>query len=173
MTRGKPLLFQRDTGGRARLARKRAAESAFQAGRLPKNPPAELSGAAARAAWRAALRAHSHLPSQLFNELDRSFLIGYCLAVQARADALDLAADLGKKYKAGEEKLPALIKARAELRMATRLVSDLEKQLYMTPKARAGVNPPPPEQTEPAKPLPPGAYAWGDLVKEWENKRNE
>ena len=41
-----------------------------------------------------------------------------------------------------EATLQDLLKTRVELRMATRLVADLEKQLFATPKARGGIAPP-------------------------------
>lgn len=145
MTRGKPLLLSRKPGSRPRADRKRAAESAFKAGALPQNPPAELSGlAAARRAWREIMRAHGQLPGELFNQLDRGFLIGYCLARQGRQDALELVNQLQKDYVNGNndsDNLKALLAARVELRQSIRLVADLEKQIYATPKARAGVNP--------------------------------
>jgi hypothetical protein len=149
MTRGKPLILSRKPGSAAREQRKRAAESSFSSGALPKNPPGELAGMKqARRAWREVMQAHDQLPGELFNALDRGFLIGYCLARQARQDSLELAAQLTKDYKAGIADLKGLIAVRVELRQATRLVADLEKQLYGTPKARAGVSPSPRELTD-------------------------
>ncbi|MHB0923019.1 MAG: hypothetical protein ACYC3H_03520 [Bellilinea sp.] len=142
MARGKPLLFSRKPGSAARSQRKKAAESAFHAGDLPLNPPPELKGLPdGRRAWRELMRAHDQLPGELFNQLDRGFLVGYCLARQARADAQQLAADLGREYKKSGVGFDYLLKARVELRQATRLVADLEKQIYATPKSRAGVSP--------------------------------
>ncbi|MDR3577234.1 MAG: hypothetical protein P4L50_25515 [Anaerolineaceae bacterium] len=136
--------MSRDPGAKTRLDRKKAGESAFEAGQLPNNPPAELKGMpAARAAWRALMRAHSQLPGDLFNGLDRGFLVGYCMAVQARQRAIELQEILAANYKL--RGLPAdlqdLLKSRMELRQSIRLVSDLEKQLYATPKSRGGVSP--------------------------------
>lgn len=149
MARGKPLLFSRKPGSAPREKRKRAAESAFAAGALPKNPPGELAGMkAARRAWREVMQAHEQLPGELFNALDRGFLIGYCLARQGRQDSLELAAQLAKDYKEGKTGMTALLAARVELRQATRLVADLEKQLYGTPKSRAGVSPAPRELSD-------------------------
>jgi hypothetical protein len=142
MTRGKPLILSREPGSKVRAARKRAAEAAFEASALPRNPPAELAGMkAGRAAWRALLKAHSQLPGELFNGLDRQFLIEFCLAVEAQQRALELEKKLAAKYDAGELVLEVLLKARVELRMAMRLVADLSKQVYATPKARGGVSP--------------------------------
>lgn len=126
-----------------RERRKREAESAFDTGEgLLISPPHELTGArAARAAWRSLMRAHAQLPGELFSSLDRGFLIGYCLAVQARKNALDLERSLTADYKSKLIVLKELLAARVELRQATRLVADLEKQLYATPKARGGVTP--------------------------------
>jgi hypothetical protein len=124
------------------------AESAFRSGALPKNPPAALAGMpAARAAWRSLLRAHATLPGELFNGLDRDFLIGYCLAVQARQRAMDLEKSVLEQYETGRAKLIELLKARVELRQTLRLVADLEKQIYATPKSRGGVSPEPREET--------------------------
>ncbi len=39
------------------------------------------------------------------------------------------------------EDLKALLAARVELRQSIRLVADMEKQIYATPKSRAGMNP--------------------------------
>lgn len=142
MTRGKPLLLSRKPGSRVREDRKRAEESAFNAGKLPQNPPPELSGLTdARRAWRELMVEHDQLPGELFNGLDRGFLVGYCMARQARQDALRLAKTLAKEYKKSGIGLDNLFKARVELRQSTRLVADLEKQIYATPKSRAGVNP--------------------------------
>ncbi len=142
MARGKPLLFSRKPGSAVRSQRKKAAESAFHAGGLPLNPPPELKGLPyARRAWRELMRAHDQLPGELFNQLDRGFLVGYCLARQARADALQLATNLGKEYTKSGIGFDNLLKARVELRQTTRLVADLEKQIYATPKSRAGVSP--------------------------------
>lgn len=185
MTRGKPTLFSRETHDAARAQRKQAAESAFHSRvRLPKSPPAQLDGLpAAQAAWRALLKVHSDLPADLLSGLDRDFLIGYCLAVQMRTNALELERIVTERYRAGQAELSdlrelvsavidrcqagkeelsellklenlvtdrrqaaqaeysELIKARAELRQTVRLVSDLEKQIYATPKSRAGVVP--------------------------------
>lgn len=149
MTRGKPLILSRKPGSAPREQRKRAAESSFAAGALPIHPPGELAGMrAARRAWREVMQAHDQLPGELFNALDRGFLIGYCLARQGRQDSLELAAALKKKYDAGNAGLKDLIAARVEFRQATRLVADLEKQLYGTPKARAGVSPAPREKSD-------------------------
>lgn len=136
------MLFSRDPGSKERAERKRRAESAFKSGELPKNPPAELKDApTGRAAWRALMRAHDQLPGELFTGLDRGFLVGYCLAVQARQRAIDLERKVSELFEKGNTALQNLLKVRVELRMATRLVSDLEKQLYGTPKSRAGVTP--------------------------------
>jgi len=150
MTRGKPQILSRDPGDETRRQRKKAAESVFRAGQLPHNPPAELKGmSAAMRAWRALMRAHDQLPAELFNGLDRGFLVGYCLAVEARQRAIDLQKVLTDRY--NKDHMPAdlkdLMAARVELRQSIRLVSDLEKQLYATPKSRGGVSPPPRERT--------------------------
>jgi len=146
--RGKPLILSRDPGSKTREKKKKRAESAFAAGQLPHNPPAELKDMpAARAAWRSLMRAHGRLPGELFNGLDRGFLVGYCLAVQARAKAQELADQMTAKYTKGEAAMDVLLKARVELRMTIRLVSDLEKQLYCTPKSRGGVAPAAREKT--------------------------
>ncbi len=148
MARGKPLILSRKPGSKTREESKRGRESAFEAGALPKSPPADLAGLpAARAAWRAIMRAHAQLPGELFNALDRDYLVGYCLAVQNRRNALALAADLAAKYARGEVALECLLKVRAELRQSIRLVSDLEKQLYANPKSRGGVSPEKREKT--------------------------
>lgn len=140
--RGKPTLFSRPAGSRARAEEKKERETAFRSGRLPKNPPAELCDCpAGKSAWRALMRAHAQLPGEIFNQLDRGFLIGYCLAVEGRSRAMDLERSLFIKYRAGEAELAGLLKVRVELRQAVRLVSDLEKQIYGTPKSRAGVSP--------------------------------
>jgi hypothetical protein len=143
MARGKPSIFSREQRSAKRAARKRSAEAALRAGTLPRNPPAELKGLpAARRAWSALLRAHDQLPGELFNGLDRDFLVGYCLAIQARANALDLERMAKGMFVRGEITAKDLLKVRAELRMATRLAADLEKQIYATPKSRGGVTPP-------------------------------
>jgi hypothetical protein len=109
MARGKPEILSREPGSEPRRQRKNSAESAFKAGQLPHTPPAELkSMPAARAAWRGLMRAHDQLPGELFNGLDRGFLIGYCLAVEARQRAIDLQNALTDKYKAGH--MPADLK---------------------------------------------------------------
>jgi hypothetical protein len=142
MTRGKPLIMSLQPGSKVRERSKRDAESAFKSSRLPKNPPSELQDhEEARRAWRALMRAHERLPAELFNSLDRGFLVNYCLAVQARADAQKLAKSIFESYEEGKSELQDLLKARVELRMSTRLVADLEKQIYATPKSRAGVSP--------------------------------
>jgi phage terminase small subunit len=142
MARGKPSILSREDRNKKRAARKEKAESAFRTGALPKSPPAALDGMkAARAAWRALMRAHANLPGELFNGLDRDFLINYCLAVEARARALELEATITKKFITGELVIDVLIKARVELRQTIRLVADLEKQVYATPKSRGGVAP--------------------------------
>lgn len=148
MTRGKPLILSRKPGSAAREEKKRAAEEAFRSAGLPKAPPAELKGMpAAQRAWRKLMKAHAQLPGQLFNGLDRGFLIGYCLGVQARQRALDLEKDCQKRFDEGSFALEDLIKVRAELRMATRLVIDMEKQIYATPKSRGGISPEPREES--------------------------
>jgi hypothetical protein len=148
--RGKPSILSRDPGVETRRQRKKSAESAFAAGHLQQSPPAELKGMpAARAAWRSLMRAHDQLPGELFNRLDRGFLIGYCLAVEARQRAIDLEKELANKYTVGHmpNDLKDLISVRVELRQSLRLVSDLEKQLYATPKSRGGVAPAAREKT--------------------------
>jgi hypothetical protein len=146
--RGKPLFLSRKPGSEPRAERKRRAESAFAGGSLPNAPPAELAGMpAAKHAWRKLMRAHAALPGELFNGLDRGFLIGYCLAVQGRENALELSNQLTEKYSKGEADIKELIQVRTELRQSIRLVSDLEKQLYATPKSRGGVAPAPREAT--------------------------
>lgn len=143
MTRGKPLIFSQKAGSSRRERRKRQAEAGWKSGELPRKPPAELKDApAGRAAWRALLRAHDQLPGDIFNLLDRGFLIGYCLAVQSRARALELERKISGLFDEEKAPLQDLLKVRTELRMATRLVADLEKQLFATPKARGGVAPP-------------------------------
>lgn len=143
MARGKPLLFSREPGSKVRKSRKKRAEAGFSTGALPKTPPAELKNApAGRAAWRALMRAQEQLPEEIFNGLDRNFLVGYCLAIEARQKAIDLESKMSALFSQDGLALQDLLKVRVELRMATRLVSDLEKQLYATPKSRAGVNPP-------------------------------
>lgn len=148
--RGKPLIFSREsTGNRGRVKKKREAEELSASNGLPKNPPSELKGMReARRAWRTLMRAENRLPGKVFNDLDLGFLIGYCLAVQARQRALELEAAASNKFRNGEIDLAALIKVRVELRQSIRLVSDLEKQLYGTPRARGGV-------TTPAKEIDP------------------
>jgi len=147
--RGKPSILSREDRNKKRAARKKDAESAFRTGALPRTPPAVLAGMkAAQAAWRSLMRAHAELPGELFNGLDRDFLIGYCLAVQARQRALDLEKTIAGKYQAGEAAgLSALLAVRVELRQAIRLTSDLEKQLYCTPRSRGGISPAPREAT--------------------------
>jgi hypothetical protein len=148
MARGKPLILSKKPGSKVREERKRKAEEAFQSGTLPQGPPVELRGMpAAQKAWRKLKKAHDQLPGQLFNGLDRGFLIGYCLAVQARQRALDLEGEARKRFEERSFALEDLIKVRTELRMATRLVADLEKQLYATPKSRGGISPEPRELT--------------------------
>jgi hypothetical protein len=87
------------------------------------------------------MKAHELLPGELFNGLDRVFLVDYCMAVQSRHNAVDLESKVKKLFEEGEAELEDLIRARAELRMATRLVVDFSKQAYLTPKSRGGVTP--------------------------------
>lgn len=142
MTRGKPLILSRKPGSTIREEKKRESEEAFHANDLPKTPPQELHGMpAAKKAWRRLMKANSELPDDLFNTLDKGFLINYCQAVEAKQRALDLEEEARQSYQEGQINLEDLIKTRVELRMATRLIADLEKQLYATPKSRAGVNP--------------------------------
>lgn len=147
--RGKPTLFSKDQGdSRAKTRRKKAAEAAFKDEGLPKEPPYELRGMpAAQAAWRRLIAAHEQLPAELFTGLDRGFLIGYCLAVQGRKTSLVLEKDIAAKYAKGTVELKDLVMVRVELRQSTRLVSDLEKQMFATPKARGGVTPPAKEES--------------------------
>jgi phage terminase small subunit len=153
MTRGKPLIFSRENeGNNSRVKAKREAEERVKAGALPKSPPAELADMpAAKAAWRELTRAADALPAPLFNGLDRASLVGYCLARQAREDAKALALQVHKAYTAGDVELKSLLAVRVELRQASRLAADLEKQLYLSPKSRAGVNPEPRELSEEEK----------------------
>ena len=142
MTRGKPLILSRKPGSTIREERKRESEEAFHANDLPKTPPPELHGMpAAKKAWRRLMKANGQLPANLFNSLDKGFLINYCQAVEAKQRALDLEEEARQRYEEGQLDLEELIKVRVELRMATRLVADLEKQIYATPKSRAGVSP--------------------------------
>ena len=142
MTRGKPLILSRKPGSSVREENKREAEAAFRTPALPKTPPLELHGMpAAKKAWRKLAKAHAQLPGQLFNSLDLGYLIGYCLAVQARQKAIELEEETNHRYLAGELNLSDLIKVRSELRMAVRLCGDMEKQIYGTPKSRGGISP--------------------------------
>lgn len=144
--RGKPLILSRPLGTSARRAAKAEAEAGFQSGALPRNPPVELAGmAAGRAAWRGLMKAHDALPSPLYNLLDRGALLIYCQAVQACQDARGLAKTIAARFEKGEAELKDLIAARTELRQSARLVSDLSKQLYLTPRSRGGIAPPPRE----------------------------
>jgi hypothetical protein len=146
--RGKPSILSREDRNKKRTQRKSDAESSFRTGALPRNPPAALAGMkAAQSAWRALMRAHAELPGELFNALDRDFVLGYCLAVQARQKALDLEKAVAQKWEAGEVELGALLAVRVELRQSLRLVADLEKQIYASPKSRGGVSPAPREET--------------------------
>lgn len=141
------------------------AESLFQAGTgLPKNPPRALDGMpAARAAWRGLIRAFAEVGADLLSGLDREFLISYCQAVQANRDAFELARSVKTKYDKGEAALQDVLKARAELRMATRLLLDFSKQLYTSPKSRGGVQPP---QKEPENPMAAAFQAAKKLLEE-------
>jgi hypothetical protein len=142
MSREKPTILSKATHDRTRAQRKLKAEEAFQAGGLPKYPPAELRGMkAAQRTWRMLIRANAQLPANLFNTLDKGFLINYCRAVEAKEKALELELECHKSYSDGQIELDALLKARTELRMATRLVADLSRQLYASPRSRSGVNP--------------------------------
>jgi hypothetical protein len=173
MTRGKPAIFNKDQGGRDRLDRKRTAEVLMQGSQLPRNPPASLTGMTfARAAWRSLMREHRKLPGELLSGLDKSFVIGYCLAIEARARALDLEGAVNNRYLEGTSDLKELLSVRAELRQATRLVSDLEKQIYGTPKSRAGVTPEP-RKPEEKEQLQPGAIRWVDYIKSLEEKEGD
>jgi hypothetical protein len=148
MARGKPLILSRKPGSEVRARKKSEAESSFRTSALPSNPPAALAGMkAARAAWRSLMKAHGQLPGELFNALDRDFVIGYCLAVQARQRALDLEKKVALEYVAGAAGLSVLLAVRVELRQTIRLVADLEKQIYASPKSRGGVSPEPREAT--------------------------
>ena len=102
------------------------------------------------------MREHEKLPGELLSGLDRAFLVNYCLAVEARARALDLEGVVTKRYSEGAADLKELLAVRAELRQATRLISDMEKQIYGTPKSRAGVTPPPRKVEEVQEPLQAG-----------------
>ena len=145
----------------------------MQGSQLPRNPPRELIGmAVARAAWRSLMREHRKLPGELLSGLDRAFLIGYCLAVEARARALDLEHKATLLCATGQVDLKSLLSVRAELRQATRLVSDLEKQIYGTPKSRAGVTPEPRKPEEKPK-LQEGAILWTDYIKTLEREDDE
>jgi phage terminase small subunit len=142
MTRGKPTILSRKTHDRTRAERKEQSEGVFQSGGLPMSPPVELRGMkAAQRAWRRLMKANSQLPADLFNALDRGFMINYCQAVESQAKALELEGECHQSYIEGQFELEDLLKARVELRMATRLVADLSRQLYCSPKSRAGVNP--------------------------------
>ncbi len=143
------------------------AEALMKGTQLPLNPPGALKGMkAARAAWRGLMREHAKLPGQLLSGLDKAFVINYCLAVEARARAMELEDAVNQRYSEGEVELKELLSVRAELRQATRLVSDLEKQLYATPKSRAGVTPESRKEKEVKKPLQPEAILWTDFIKQ-------
>jgi hypothetical protein len=86
-------------------------------------------------------RVHSQIPGDLVSGLDRNFLVGYCLAVEGRQRALELERIVTSQYIDGIVELDSLLRVRAELRMSIRLVTDLEKQIYGTPKSRGGVSP--------------------------------
>jgi hypothetical protein len=140
--RGKPSILSKKTHDRKRAEAKAEAEAAFRSGGLPKSPPIELKGMpAGRRAWVKLLRAHEQLPGELYNALDRECLIGFCQSVQARQRALELEEEIRKRFEDGRGELEDLLRVRAELRMATRLVVDMQKQLFATPKSRGGVNP--------------------------------
>lgn len=142
MTRGKPTILSRETHDRTRAEQKMQREEAFLAGNLPEAPPVELQDIkVAQKAWRRLMKANAQLPASLFNTLDKGFLINYCQAVEAKHRAMELEEEYQKKYEGGLLDLESLFKVRVELRMSTRLVSDLEKQIYSTPKSRSGFNP--------------------------------
>jgi hypothetical protein len=142
MTRGKPSILSRETHDRSRAEGKLEAEEAFRAAGLPKSPPIELRGMkTAQRAWRRLMKANSQLPADLFNALDKGFLINYCQAVEAKQKAMELENECYLNYQEGRLDLESMIKSRVELRMATRLVADLQKQIYGSPKSRGGVNP--------------------------------
>lgn len=146
MARGKPNLLSRKPTDRKRTETKAESEKAFRSGNLPKAPPAELKNMpAAQRAWRRLMRAHEKLPSELFNGLDFGFLLAYCQSVQARQRAQELEEKIRRRFARGRSELEDLIRVRVELRQATRLVVDMEKQLYCTPKSRGGVSPEPRE----------------------------
>ena len=142
MARGKPNILSRKPTDRKRTEAKAEAEEAFRAGDLPNSPPVELRGMpAAQRAWRQLLRAHSQLPGQLFNRLDMDFIIIYCQAVQSRQRAVVMEIAAHKMFLEGHMDLDSLLKIRTELRMSSRLVTDLLKQLFCTPRSRGGVSP--------------------------------
>ena len=105
-------------------------------------PPIELKGMpAGQKTWRQLMKSNFKLPAPLYNDLDRGYLINYCQAIEALEKAGKLEAICWRGFVKNVIDLDGLIWARVELRMATRLVADLARGLYISPKSRAGVNP--------------------------------
>lgn len=117
---------------------------------LPRNPPAELEKMpAGKKAWRALLRAHDKLPAKLLSDLDRQFLIDYCVSIQLHQNALDLEHIAYNRFKRGTLDLKDLLKARTEVRMTLRLLLDYSRNLYGNPRSRGGVSPAEKEPDDP------------------------
>ncbi len=158
-------------------------------GKLPLTPPAELrADPVARREWRKLARLFNELQAQILTRLDLGMLEEYCRLKSRFEDIAGLREKtrilLGELLKAYEdrdapvsEKLELLKPIRSaqidlnKLDMAMnstgRLLMDLAKALYLLPRSRGGVTPPPKPEDEPDlnDVIPIGGYKFEDLYE--------
>ena len=169
----KALIQRHET--KAELQARADKESAFDTGfELPKGTPAELKGHRyAASTWRRLMREFMAIEESYVISLDRDMLINYCILAE-QLDELDTlrkaAIDLWKWYGKMHEDLKLegsdiidtlhiaskvsstfdrIVKLDARADQKRKAIFDLQKSLYMTPRARAGATP---RRKEPEQP---------------------
>ncbi len=120
-------------------------ENANKTGRkLPSSAPKELKGHPfAQAAWRRLMRDFGELKAERVDSQDFDMMVSYCLALEEEDDLIKMRADLRKKLKEGDEDVTvkSVLDVDARLDRKRTLLSNYQQQMYMTPRARAGVVP--------------------------------
>lgn len=120
-------------------------ENANKTGRkLPSSAPKELKGHPfAQAAWRRLMRDFGELKAERVDSQDFDMMVSYCLALEEENDLVLMLVDAKKKLARGDEDVTvkSVLDIDARLDRKRSLLSTYQQQMYMTPRARAGVVP--------------------------------
>lgn len=161
MSARKPQSLKQRHDTKADKEARLAAEAAFKPARpLPKEPPPQLAGHdVARATWRETMRTYGELEAQVADRLDLGLLIDYCLLVE-QVGEMDKVAAIARAAVAKTDEdesetwstlqaIDMVVKLDARTDRKRALLLQMRQSLYLTPRSRAGVQPPRKEAPEP------------------------